>query len=179
MLIFVYEKIRNESNRKNFFVPQWNITKIKKNKNDTSSTIKVLQRILLKKLVFRLQFQVAASRWPTPVASLTSAVPETVRWRPWRHPEASRARLRRFAAPWRSQNRSVFTIPVSRPTARRSRGTARRRKCEFKRTRRRSRRSSLREFPRGREPRWLFFVHASWDRPRRSSIPAKRNETIR
>lgn len=81
-----------------------------------------------------LEFQVAPSRWQTPVASLTSAEPETARWRLWRLPEASRAQHRHFEAPSRSQNRSVFTIPVSRPTAPLFREMVRKRKCEFRPT---------------------------------------------
>lgn len=76
----------------------------------------------------------APSRWQTPVASLTSAEPETARWRLWRLPEAWRAQHRHFVAPSRSQNRSVFTIPVSRPTAPLSREMVRKRKCEFRPT---------------------------------------------
>ena len=76
----------------------------------------------------------APYRWPTLAASLTLAELETARWRRSPLPEVSRARLRHYEARWKSQNHSVFTIPASRRTARRCRGTAPRRKCEFKRT---------------------------------------------
>lgn len=81
-------------------------------------------------------WQVVRSRWQTPAGNRTSAEPGTDRRRRWRLPVAWLARPRPSGAPWRSRNPSVSTIPASRRKARPCLGTARRRKCVYRRTRR-------------------------------------------
>lgn len=80
--------------------------------------------------------QVVRSRWQTPAASPTPVVPETVRWRRWRLPVAWRAQPRPSGAPWRSRSPSAYIIPASPRTVRPCPGTARRRKCVYRHTRR-------------------------------------------